>query len=128
MTEVAYLEIGEDLRLAYRHRTGRGPTLIFLPGYMSDMEGSKATALDQWAERERRAILRFDYSGCGISDGEFEVLERAHDVPHLAIHASRKRRLCKPRPDRSRHVCRSSARLDLAHGAVRKRNSEHLGH
>ncbi len=40
---------------------------------MSDMEGTKATALDQWAEREGRAMLRFDYSGCGISDGEFEM-------------------------------------------------------
>lgn len=72
MIEVDYLQIGEDLRLAYRHRTGRGPTLIFLPGYMSDMEGSKAAGLDSWAEREGRAMLRFDYSGCGISDGELE--------------------------------------------------------
>jgi pimeloyl-ACP methyl ester carboxylesterase len=47
--------------------------LIFLPGYMSDMEGSKATALDAWAEREGRAMFRFDYSGCGMSDGDFEA-------------------------------------------------------
>ncbi len=73
MTEAAHLEIGENLRLAYGHRTGRGPTLVFLPGYMSDMEGTKATALDDWAEREGRAMLRFDYSGCGSSDGEFET-------------------------------------------------------
>ncbi len=73
MNAIQYLEIGEDLRLAYRHRTGRGPTLVFLPGYMSDMEGTKATALDDWAEREGRAMLRFDYSGCGSSDGEFET-------------------------------------------------------
>jgi pimeloyl-ACP methyl ester carboxylesterase len=72
MTDISYLEIGEDLRLAYRHRSGRGPTLIFLPGYMSDMEGAKATALDAWAEREGRAMLRFDYSGCGASDGDFD--------------------------------------------------------
>jgi pimeloyl-ACP methyl ester carboxylesterase len=72
MIDIDYLEIGENLRLAYRHRTGRGPTLIFLPGYMSDMEGTKANALDAWAEREGRAMLRFDYSGCGASDGSFE--------------------------------------------------------
>lgn len=72
MTEIRHFEIGEDLRLAYRLRDGRGPTLIFLPGYMSDMDGGKATALDAWAEREGRAMLRFDYSGCGASDGEFE--------------------------------------------------------
>src|SRR5438067_642631 len=58
--------------LAYRHRTGRGPTILFLPGYASDMEGSKATALDAWAEAEGRAMLRFDYGGCGASDGTFE--------------------------------------------------------
>jgi len=46
--------------------------VLFLPGYMSDMEGGKATALDGWAEREGRAMLRFDYGGCGASSGAFE--------------------------------------------------------
>ena len=73
MSDILYHEIGEDLRLAYRHRKGRGPTLIFLPGYRSDMEGAKANALDAWAEREGRAMLRFDYAGCGRSSGEFEA-------------------------------------------------------
>ena len=59
-------------RLAYNLREGRGPTLVFLPGYASDMAGTKAVALDAWAEREGRAMLRFDYSGCGESDGAFE--------------------------------------------------------
>ena len=68
---VTWLERG-GRRLAYRHRRGRGPTLVFLPGYASDMEGSKATALDAWAEAEGRAMLRFDYGGCGISEGRFE--------------------------------------------------------
>ncbi len=72
MIELQRLEIGPDLHLAYRHRPGRGPTMIFLPGYMSDMEGGKATAIDSWAEREGRAMLRFDYAGCGASDGAFE--------------------------------------------------------
>lgn len=58
--------------LACRHRRGRGPTLVFLPGYMSDMEGGKAIALDGWAEGEARAMLRLDYSGCGASSGAFE--------------------------------------------------------
>jgi pimeloyl-ACP methyl ester carboxylesterase len=62
----------DGLRLAYRHRDGRGPTIVFLPGYMSDMEGSKALALDAWAEREGRAMLRLDYSGCGASEGAFK--------------------------------------------------------
>jgi pimeloyl-ACP methyl ester carboxylesterase len=60
-------------RLAFRRREGRGPALVFLPGYMSDMEGGKASALDTWARAEGRAMLRFDYAGCGMSDGEFEA-------------------------------------------------------
>ncbi len=64
---------GAGQRLAYKHRPGRTPTLVFLPGYMSDMEGAKATALDAWAEAEGRAMLRFDYAGCGASGGDFEA-------------------------------------------------------
>ena len=59
-------------RLAFRRREGRGPALLFLPGYGSDMDGSKATALDSWAAEQGRAMLRFDYGGCGLSGGEFE--------------------------------------------------------
>jgi pimeloyl-ACP methyl ester carboxylesterase len=40
---------------------------------MSDMEGGKAAALDAWAEAEGRAMLRFDYAGCGQSGGDFET-------------------------------------------------------
>ncbi len=80
MSDIEHREVA-GLRLALRHRHGRGPTLIFLPGYMSDMEGGKAAALEAWAEREGRAMLRFDYAGCGASDGEFEAqsLERWRD-------------------------------------------------
>jgi pimeloyl-ACP methyl ester carboxylesterase len=73
MDSLQYLEVGEGLRLAYRHRRGHGPTLLFLPGYMSDMDGGKATELDAWAQSEGRAMLRFDYAGCGLSGGEFEA-------------------------------------------------------
>ena len=57
--------------LAYAKREGEGPTIVFLPGYGSDMEGSKAIALDAWAEAQGRAMLRFDYRGCGQSEGVF---------------------------------------------------------
>ena len=73
MDTVRYLEVGENLRLAYRHRNGRSPTIVFLPGYMSDMDGGKATALDAWAEAEGQAMLRFDYAGCGLSGGDFST-------------------------------------------------------
>ncbi|MDT9599498.1 alpha/beta hydrolase [Sphingosinicella rhizophila] len=72
MNEIEFLN-RSGRRLAYRHRPGGSPTLIFLPGYMSDMEGSKAVALDGWAAAEGRAMLRFDYAGCGASEGAFEA-------------------------------------------------------
>ena len=72
MDRIDYLDEG-GLQLAYRHRLGRGPTIVFLPGYMSDMEGGKATALDAWAAAQGRAMLRFDYAGCGASNGDFEA-------------------------------------------------------
>lgn len=59
-------------RLAYRLTEGAGPAVIFLPGYASDMSGTKALALEAWAKRAGRTYLRFDYAGCGQSEGEFE--------------------------------------------------------
>lgn len=73
MERIDYLEARAGVHLAYKHRPGRGPTLIFLPGYASDMAGGKASALDAWAAAEGRAMLRFDYGGCGLSGGEFEA-------------------------------------------------------
>ena len=67
----AYLTRPDKPALAYRYRPGRGPVIVFLPGYRSDMEGEKATALDAWAGREGRALVRLDYSGCGASEGKF---------------------------------------------------------
>jgi pimeloyl-ACP methyl ester carboxylesterase len=58
-------------RLAYRHTPGTGPLLVFLPGYMSDMTGTKAEAMAEWAAANGRAALRLDYSGCGASSGDF---------------------------------------------------------
>ncbi|WP_416907648.1 MAG: alpha/beta hydrolase [Polymorphobacter sp.] len=57
--------------LAYRHVAGAGPLIVFLPGYMSDMTGGKATALFDWAQARGRAALLLDYSGCGASAGDF---------------------------------------------------------
>lgn len=58
--------------LAYHHTEGTGPTIVFLPGYASDMRGTKALALEAWAKAQGRAFLRFDYGGCGQSGGRFE--------------------------------------------------------
>ncbi len=59
------------IRLAARHRPGDGPTLVFLPGLRSDMNGDKAMALAAHAGRRGRASLRLDYSGHGESGGRF---------------------------------------------------------
>lgn len=73
MTQVALSRLDyQGTRLAYRLREGGSPALMFLPGYASDMEGAKALALDAFAEARGLAMLRFDYSGTGESDGEFE--------------------------------------------------------
>lgn len=61
----------DGTRLAFRHQPGAGPLIVFLPGYMSDMTGSKAEALAGWAAVQGRAFLRLDYSGCGASGGDF---------------------------------------------------------
>jgi pimeloyl-ACP methyl ester carboxylesterase len=59
--------------LAFRHHPawGNAPTLLFLPGYASDMAGSKATALFTQAEARGWGCLLFDYAGCGESSGDF---------------------------------------------------------
>jgi len=58
-------------RIAVRARTGSNPGVFWLGGFKSDMRGTKATALDDWAAAEGRASIRFDYSGHGESGGAF---------------------------------------------------------
>ena len=71
MTDVQFHTREDGTRLAYRHTEGTGPTLVFLPGYMSHMDGGKATALFTRAQELGRACLLLDYSGCGQSEGDF---------------------------------------------------------
>jgi len=63
---------GAPHRLAVRARAGAAPGIVWLGGFKSDMLGTKAAALDDWAAAQGRACLRFDYSGHGESDGRFE--------------------------------------------------------
>jgi pimeloyl-ACP methyl ester carboxylesterase len=58
--------------LAWIRAAGQGPTVVFLPGYRSDMAGEKATTLAAFCAARGQAMLRFDYSGHGASDGAFE--------------------------------------------------------
>jgi pimeloyl-ACP methyl ester carboxylesterase len=71
MTELQFHAMPDGRRIAYRFAPGTGPTLVFLPGYMSDMAGGKATAVFDWAHAHGRACLLLDYSGCGMSGGDF---------------------------------------------------------
>ena len=57
--------------LAVDHREGKGPTIVWLGGFRSDMTATKASALDAWAASGGHAFLRFDYSGHGASEGRF---------------------------------------------------------
>ncbi|GAA4048065.1 alpha/beta fold hydrolase [Parerythrobacter jejuensis] len=71
MNDVQYHTLPDARRIAFRQCEGKSPALVFLPGYMSDMDGSKATALFEWARENGQACLLLDYSGCGRSDGAF---------------------------------------------------------
>ena len=58
-------------RIAYRQNTGAGPTIIWCGGLKSDMLGTKAEFLHDWARAENRNFVRFDYYGHGESSGLF---------------------------------------------------------
>src|ERR1700759_220684 len=70
----AFIEVGTAdavRRIAVRARAGSAPGLFWLGGFNSDMQGTKALALDAWAAEHGRACVRFDYSGHGESGGRF---------------------------------------------------------
>jgi pimeloyl-ACP methyl ester carboxylesterase len=72
--DLKFLDIGtggEHRRIAVREQAGAPPGLFWLSGYKSDMKGTKAEALAQWAQVHERACIRFDYSGNGESGGAF---------------------------------------------------------
>jgi pimeloyl-ACP methyl ester carboxylesterase len=70
--QTSFLDRGDGVRLAYALSPGSGPTIVFLPGYKSDMQGNKALALEAEAHARGQAMLRLDYSGHGASGGRFE--------------------------------------------------------
>ena len=72
MTETRYLDTPQGRRIAFDRTEGRGPGIVFLHGLRSDMTGTKAVHLAEWARAEGRAFLRFDCSGHGLSSERFE--------------------------------------------------------
>ena len=80
MSQADFLTLANASRIAYRRLDAAdadadaataGPGIVFLIGHGSDMEGTKALACEDWARRNGRACLRFDYSGHGLSSGDF---------------------------------------------------------
>jgi pimeloyl-ACP methyl ester carboxylesterase len=67
-----FLETPQGRKLAYHKTEGQGPTVVFLGGLKSDMEGTKAIHLEEWCKSRGQAFLRFDYSGHGQSSEKFE--------------------------------------------------------
>ncbi|MGE0715509.1 MAG: alpha/beta fold hydrolase [Alphaproteobacteria bacterium] len=72
MPTITYLPGPGGHRLAGCRTPGRGPGVVFLGGFRSDMTGTKATALEEACRTAGRAFLRFDYSAHGASEGRFE--------------------------------------------------------
>ena len=101
MTDLNYLNRDGGERLAYRRRIGTEPGVVWLGGFRSDMEGTKAHVIDAWAERTGRSCLRFDYFGHGSSSGDFldgtisrwrndalAALEKLTDGPQILVGSS----------------------------------------
>jgi pimeloyl-ACP methyl ester carboxylesterase len=66
-----FLERPDGARVAWRRVAGTGPAVVWLGGFRSDMAGTKAQALADWALATGRAYVRFDYFGHGESTGDF---------------------------------------------------------
>ena len=96
-----YLETRSKRMLAFHKIEGAGPTVVFLGGFKSEMAGTKALHLEDWAKREGNSYLRFDYSGHDVSSGKFsegcigdwaddaeDVIVRTTDGPLVLIGSS----------------------------------------
>lgn len=71
MEQTGRMDRGDGIELAWARLDGKSPTIVFLPGFNSDMAGIKATSLRDWCAATGRAMLRLDYSGHGESGGAF---------------------------------------------------------
>jgi pimeloyl-ACP methyl ester carboxylesterase len=95
------LALADGRRIAYRRSAGRGPGVVFLGGFRSDMTGTKAEFLEAWARARGQAFVRFDYGGHGASSGDFldgtisgwagdaqDVLARLTEGPQVLVGSS----------------------------------------
>lgn len=95
------LKLSHGTTLAYYRHLGTTPGIVFFGGFMSDMTGTKAMALDDWCRKSGRTFLRFDYQGHGASSGRFEegtigrwtddalaVIDRLTEGPQILVGSS----------------------------------------
>jgi pimeloyl-ACP methyl ester carboxylesterase len=140
---IAHLDVA-GRAIAYRLRPGGEPALMFLPGYASDMEGAKATALDAFAAGRGLAMLRIDYSGTGSSGGRFEdgtlalwleealaALDRLTQGPVILIGSSMggwiALHVAQLRPERVRALVGIAAAPDFTNWGFTPEQAERLG-
>lgn len=71
MSDAQFITTAQGRTIAYHKSEGSGPCVVFLGGLKSDMNGTKAIHLEDWARDKGRAFVRFDYSGHGESSGQF---------------------------------------------------------
>ena len=72
MTNFNYLKIGKTKKIRYlKHIIEKAPYIVFLPGFMSDLEGNKPKAFYNFAKKRNIGFLAFEYSGHGKSSGKF---------------------------------------------------------
>ncbi|KAB0342348.1 hypothetical protein FD754_019274 [Muntiacus muntjak] len=71
-TSISFLSRPDLPNLAYKRLKGKSPGIIFIPGYISNMNGTKALAIEEFCKSLGHAYIRFDYSGVGNSDGNLE--------------------------------------------------------
>ncbi|CAN5227050.1 alpha/beta hydrolase [soil metagenome] len=99
--ESIYLKSHDGLSIAAKKLQGNPPTIIFMPGFFSNMKGTKATYLEKLCREHGQAYIRFDYRGHGQSDGKFEegtftdwlndtllVLDELAEAPVVAVGSS----------------------------------------
>jgi len=97
----AFLESGRGVSIAYHSAPGKSPGVMFCGGFMSDMTGGKAMALDAFCRARGQGFVRFDYTGHGQSSGRFEdgtigawtedalaVLDRVAQGPQVIVGSS----------------------------------------
>jgi len=101
MTQTRFLKHNDGTTIAYHSTSGKSPGVVFLPGFKSDMTGTKAITAETLCQKRGNAFVRFDYQGHGQSSGDFndgcigdwakdthDVIEQLTSGPQVLIGSS----------------------------------------